>query len=146
MTIGNELRGDDGLGPLFANKFSKITKNARDVVVINGGIVPENFTGSIRKENPSHVILIDAVEMNAAPGDMEVIAKEKISQYNVSTHSMPISFLIKYLETTSSFKIILLGIQPETMELGEEITENVQISVNNMIDAFKIILNDLDLI
>ncbi|MDO8870457.1 MAG: hydrogenase maturation peptidase HycI [Methanobacteriaceae archaeon] len=146
MTIGNELRGDDGLGPLFANKFSKITKNASKVIVIDGGIVPENFTGTIRKENPSHVILIDAVEMNAAPGDMEVISKEKISQYNVSTHSMPISFLIKYLETTSSFKIILLGIQPQKMELGEEITEKVQISVNKLVDVFKNIFNDLNLI
>jgi hydrogenase 3 maturation protease len=146
LTIGNELRGDDGLGPLFANKFSKITKNASKVTVIDGGIVPENFTGTIRKENPSHVILIDAVEMNAAPGDMEVITKEKISQYNVSTHSMPISFLIKYLETTSSFKIILLGIQPQKMELGEEITEDVQISVNKLVDVFKNIFNDLNLI
>jgi hydrogenase 3 maturation protease len=146
LTIGNELRGDDGLGPLFANKFSNITKNAHDVVVIDGGIVPENFTGTIRKENPSHVILIDAVEMNAAAGDMEVIPKEKISQYNVSTHSMPISFLIKYLETTSSFKIILLGIQPEKMELGDEITEKVQVSVNNLVNVFKNILNDLNLI
>lgn len=146
MTIGNELRGDDGLGPLFANKFSKITKNASKVILIDGGIVPENFTGTIRKENPSHVILIDAVEMNAAPGDMEIIAKEKISQYNVSTHSMPISFLIKYLETTCSFKIILLGIQPQKMALGEEITENVQISVNKLVDVFKNIFNDLNLI
>jgi hydrogenase 3 maturation protease len=77
---------------------------------------------------------------------MEVIPKEKISQYNVSTHSMPISFLIKYLETTSSFKIILLGIQPEKMELGEEITEKVQVSVNNLVDVFKNILDDLNLI
>ncbi len=146
LAIGNELRADDGLGPLFANKFSKITKNASKVIVIDGGIVPENFTGTIRKENPSHVILIDAVEMNAAPGDMKFIAKEKISQYNVSTHSMPISFLIKYLETTSSFKIILLGIQPQNMELGEKITENVQISVNKLVDVFKNILNDLNLI
>lgn len=146
MAIGNELRGDDGLGPLFANKISKIIKNESNVVVINGGIVPENFTGTIRKENPSHVILIDAVEMNAQPGDMKFIAKEEISQYNVSTHSMPISFLIKYLETTSSFKIILLGMQPENMELGEEITENVKISVNNLINIFKTILNDLKLI
>ncbi len=146
MTIGNELRGDDGLGPLFANKFSKITKNTSKVIVIDGGIVPENFTGTIRKENPSHVILIDAVEMNAPPGDMKFIAKEEISQYNVSTHSMPISFLIKYLETTSSFKIILLGIQPQKMELGEEITENVQISVNKLVNVFKNILNDFNLI
>lgn len=146
LAIGNELRGDDGLGPLFANKLSQIAENSSDVIVIDGGTVPENFTGSLRKEKPTHVILIDAVEMNGAPGDIKFIEKEKISQFNVSTHAMPISFLIKYLETTSSFEIILLGIQPKKMVLGEKITLEVENSVNNLINVFKKVFNELDLI
>lgn len=146
LAIGNELRGDDGLGPLFAKKFSQIAENSSDVIVIDGGTVPENFTGSLRKEKPTHVILIDAVEMNGAPGEIKFIEKEKISQFNVSTHAMPISFLIKYLETTSSFEIILLGIQPKNMVLGEEITLEVENSVNILINIFKKVFNELDLI
>lgn len=146
LAIGNELRGDDGLGPLFAKKLSQITENSSDVVVIDGGTVPENFTGSLRKEKPTHVILIDAVEMNGNPGDIEFIEKERISEFNVSTHSMPISFLIKYLETTSPFKIILVGIQPQKMVLGEEITLEVENSVNDLINIFKKVLNELNLI
>jgi hydrogenase 3 maturation protease len=146
LAIGNELRGDDGLGPLFAKKLSQIAENSSDVIVIDGGTVPENFTGSLRKEKPTHVILIDAVDMNGAPGDIKFIEKEKISQFNVSTHAMPISFLIKYLETTSSFEIILLGIQPKKMVLGEKITLEVENSVNNLINIFKKVLNELDLI
>jgi len=140
------LRGDDGLGPLFAKKLSQITKESSNVVVIDGGTVPENFTGSLRKENPTHVILIDAVEMNGNPGDIELIEKERISQFNVSTHAMPISFLIKYLETTSSFKIILIGIQPKKMVLGEELTLEVENSVNVLVNIFKKVLKDYDLI
>lgn len=121
-------------------------ENSSKVVVIDGGVVPENFTGTLRKENPTHVILIDAVEMNAVPGEIKFIEKEKISQYNVSTHSMPISFLIKYLETTSSFKIILLGIQPENMILGDEISEKVDKSVSVLVNKFTEIFNDLSLI
>ncbi len=146
LAIGNELRGDDGLGPLFAKKLSQITENSSDVVVIDGGTVPENFTGTLRKEKPTHVILIDAVEMNSNPGDIEFIEKERISQFNVSTHAMPISFLIKYLEMTSSFEIILLGIQPKKMVLGEEITLEVENSVNHLINIFKKVLDELDLI
>lgn len=146
MAIGNELRGDDGLGPLFAKKLFEITNDSSKVVVIDGGTVPENFTGSLRKEKPSHVILIDAVEMNGNPGDMKLIEKERISQFNVSTHAMPISFLIKYLETTSSFKIILIGIQPKKMVLGEEITIEVENSLNDLVKIFKKVLKELDLI
>lgn len=140
------MRGDDGLGPLFAKKLSQITKESSNVVVIDGGTVPENFTGSLRKENPTHVFLIDAVEMNGNPGDIELIEKERISQFNVSTHAMPISFLIKYLETTSSFKIILIGIQPKKMVLGEELTLEVENSVNVLVNIFKKVLKDYDLI
>lgn len=146
MAIGNELRGDDGLGPLFAKKLFEITNDSSKVVVIDGGTVPENFTGSLRKEKPSHVILIDAVEMNGNPGDMKLIEKERISQFNVSTHAMPISFLIKYLETTSSFKIILIGIQPKKLVLGEEITIEVENSLNDLVKIFKKVLKELDLI
>jgi hypothetical protein len=32
------------------------------------------------------------------------------------------------------------------MELGDEITEKVQVSVNNLVNVFKNILNDLNLI
>lgn len=146
MSIGNELRGDDGLGPLFAKKFSKIIENSQYVAVIDGGMVPENFTSTLRDENPSHVILIDAVEMDENPGQTEFIEKERIEEYNVSTHSMPISFLIKYLETTASFKIILLGIQPKSMILGDEISPEIEKSVNNLNNIFKKILMELKLI
>ncbi|HSO26167.1 MAG TPA: hydrogenase maturation peptidase HycI [Methanobacteriaceae archaeon] len=146
LAIGNELRGDDGLGPLFAKKISQITNDSSNVVVIDGGTVPENFTGSLRNEKPTHVILIDAVEMNGNPGDIEFIEKERISQFNVSTHAMPISFLIKYLETTSSFKIILIGIQPKKMVLGEEVTLEVENSLNDLVNIFKKSFKDYDLI
>jgi hydrogenase 3 maturation protease len=146
LAIGNELRGDDGLGPLFAKKLSQIINDSSNVVVIDGGTVPENFTGSLRNEKPTHVILIDAVEMNGNPGDIEFIEKERISQFNVSTHAMPISFLIKYLETTSSFKIILIGIQPKKMVLGEEVTLEVENSINDLVNIFKKSFKDYDLI
>ena len=146
LAIGNELRGDDGLGPLFAKKLSQNTNDSSNVVVIDGGTVPENFTGSLRNEKPTHVILIDAVEMNGNPGDIEFIEKERISQFNVSTHAMPISFLIKYLETTSSFKIILIGIQPKKMVLGEEVTLEVENSLNDLVNIFKKSFKDYDLI
>ena len=36
-------------------------------MVINAETVPENYTGLIRKEEPSHIIFIDAVEMKMNP-------------------------------------------------------------------------------
>ncbi len=146
LTIGNELRGDDGLGPLFAQNLSSELekspiKNGQisqedKIIIIDGGMVPENFTGSIRKENPTHIIIVDAVEMDKKPGTIKLINKDKIAQYNVSTHAMPLSFLIKYLETTGSFKVCLVGMQPKTMELGDNLSQEVKESVKEMVTLF----------
>jgi len=62
LGIGNQLRGDDFAGSLVARKLGQELKK-NYVTVFDGGIVPENFTGMIKREDPSHIILIDAADM-----------------------------------------------------------------------------------
>lgn len=138
--MGNELRCDDGLGPLFAKKITPLVKNNNKITIINGGIVPENFTFDIKKSNPSHLIIVDAVIMEEDVGFINIIEKEKINEFNISCHSMPISFLLKFLETEISFKFILIGIQPENMDIGETINKNVLLSIDNLINIFQEII------
>ena len=90
------------MGSIIARKLSKFSDKRDDVIVFDGGTVPENYTGLIRKENPSHIILVDAVDMKKEPGYIRVVMKEEIANYNISTHAMPISFLIKYIKFNSS--------------------------------------------
>jgi len=66
----------------------------KDVTVLDGGTVPENFTGLIKRENPTHIILLDAADMGKPPGYIKIIKKDEISQYNISTHAMPL-FIFK---------------------------------------------------
>ncbi|BDH79411.1 MAG TPA: hydrogenase maturation peptidase HycI [Methanothermobacter sp.] len=129
LTVGNELRGDDGLGPAIAKKLSK----NGNFTVIDGGTVPENFTGKIKKENPTHIIIIDAVEMGAKPGTIKIIEKDKIANYNISTHAMPLSFLIDYLQAHKSYRIILIGIQPKRLDFSTRISEPVRESMGKLI-------------
>ena len=135
MGIGNEIKGDDALGSLIAQKTSKLFHENENVVIFDGGTVPENYTGLIRKENPTHIILVDAVDMKKEPGYIRVVKKEEIANYNISTHAMPISFLIKYMETTVDAQIILVGIQPKSMVLAEEISKEVKESIDEVVDT-----------
>ncbi|MDD1775470.1 MAG: hydrogenase maturation peptidase HycI [Methanobacterium sp.] len=138
LGIGNQLRGDDYSGALTALKLSHKCPSD-DVTIIDGGSVPENYTGLIRKEDPSHIILIDAADMGKPPGYLKLIKKEEISQYNISTHAMPLSFLIKYLEQTTRARIILIGIQPLEMELANALSEDVKKSVDFLVDILRTI-------
>ena len=135
LGIGNEIKGDDALGSLIAQKTSKLFHENENVVIFDGGTVPENYTGLIRKENPTHIILVDAVDMKKEPGYIRVVKKEEIANYNISTHAMPISFLIKYMETTVDAQIILVGIQPKSMVLAEEISKEVKESIDEVVDT-----------
>ncbi len=140
LGIGNDMRGDDAVGPILANRLFSEFQNHIDVVVVNGGSVPENYTGTIRRENPSHIIFIDAVEMGKETGHVKLVKKEEISNYSISTHAMPISFLIKYLESAVDSKIILIGIQPKNMELGQDISKEVEKSIEKVFNGLKILL------
>jgi hydrogenase 3 maturation protease len=141
LCIGNDMRGDDAVGPLIAKNLVKLFLNQEGLLVINAGTVPENYTGIIKKEQPSHIIFIDAVEMKKNPGSIKLIKCEEIANYNISTHAMPLSFMIKYLESFINVKILLIGIQPKNMRLSNQISEEANTGVEKLI---KIIKNSFD--
>ena len=136
LGIGNEIRGDDSLGSVIAQRLSKFFDGRGDVVVFDGGTVPENYTSLIRRENPTHIILVDAVDMKKKPGFVRIVKKEEIASYNISTHAMPLSFLIRYLESTTDAKIILMGIQPKNLDISQTISKEVEESIEDVVDVF----------
>ena len=136
LGIGNEIKGDDGLGPIIAKKSSSLFDKNKNIAVFDGGTVPENYTGLIRKESPTHIILVDAVDMKKEPGYIRVVEKEEIANYNISTHAMPVSFLIKYMETTVSAQIILVGVQPKSMGFAEPVSKEVEKSIEEVVSTF----------
>jgi hydrogenase 3 maturation protease len=111
MCIGNRDGGDDAIGPYVADKLREEQVN---VVVLDCGVTPENYTSVVKQHNPQHLIIIDAVDMGLEPGELRIVPKEKIGRMHISTHGIPISVLIDYLEQYIG-KISFIGIQPKTM-------------------------------
>ena len=152
MGIGNELKYDDGVGPYIISKLNLLDLN-EDVLLINAQTVPENFTGKIRKENPSHIILIDACLMGLDYGDYKIVDKEDFVNIGISTHSMSLSYFVKFLNQDN---ILFIGIEPQFLELIDrdslgpldvdlmdfngELTDNVEKSANEIIELFGEIL------
>jgi hydrogenase 3 maturation protease len=144
LGIGNELRGDDGLGSLLIDNLNaNITEDylkKKDIILINGGSAPENFTGLIIKENPSHILIIDAILTDKEPGTILSIDSNEIAKYNFSTHSMSLNFLIKYLYNEIDFEVFILGVVVESMNLGDDLSKSAKDSLkkiqNNLIADF----------
>ena len=137
LCIGNDMRGDDALGPLIAENLAELFIEQQELMVINAETVPENYTGLIRKEIPSHIIFIDAVEMKMNPGYIRFVQSDEIADYSISTHAMPLSFMIKYLKSFTDASMLLIGIQPKNMEMSNTISEEVKNSVEELTEIIR---------
>ena len=130
LCIGNDMRGDDAAGPIVAEKLNQeilsCPEKYSDIKVVNAGTVPENYTGLIRSESPSHIIFVDAVEMGQDPGSLRLVYEDEIANYSISTHAMPLSFMIKYLKSFSDVEVILIGIQPKSLEMFDKVSEELK--------------------
>lgn len=118
LGIGNELYHTDSPGLLAAEEIRKGDSLGRYQVFL-AGTAPENLTGKIRELSPSHVIFIDAADLGKAPGDIEIIEKERIACLTPSTHNLPLTLLADYLTKETGCKVIMLGIEPENNTSGK---------------------------
>lgn len=137
LGIGNPLKGDDSLGLEVLKRLrGKVPRNVR---IIYGGVVPENFISKIKRFNPSHVLIVDAALFGGEPGEARLIQPEQISSVTITTHIMPLSLLASLIQAETRAKVILLGIEPKNLGLGEEISQEVREAVERcakeLIDA-----------
>ena len=123
VSIGNRLRGDDGVGPEIINRLSSPLPR---LLLFDVGETPENYLGKIVKQKPDTIVLIDAVDLGAPPGTIKIIEKDDIKDESLSTHNASLNLVVKYLQKETSADVFLLGIQPKTIEFGKEISQSVK--------------------
>lgn len=132
MCIGNREGGDDSVGPYIADILKKEYLN--EIKVIDAGTIPENYTGKVKQYKPENLVIIDAIDMNLKPAEIRIVPKEKIGVMHISTHGIPLSVLINYLEKFVK-NIFLVGIQPEKM--SGQISKSVLESANKIIENIR---------
>lgn len=123
LGIGNPMRSDDGLGPYI---IEHLTIKNPNIYIENVGSVPEAFARPLAEFGAERVIMIDAADMRKPIGHVELIKKDRIGGIAISTHHMPLSFLMMYLEDSTGGETILLGVQPKTLDFGEGLSPEIE--------------------
>ena len=131
MGIGNDLKADDGIGPYVIEQLQN--RNPSHIELINASTVPENFLNHLIESHPQLILLIDAALMQAEPGTIKLIDKETIGGVAFSSHQLPLTFFIEYLENNITTTILILGIQPYTDEFTQPISNPVQQAASEII-------------
>lgn len=122
--IGNELNGDDAAGVLVARALRPgINEN---FLVIEAGLAPENFTGTLRHFHPDLVLLVDAAELGKPPGTVAWVDWQDAGGWSGSTHTLPLSVLARYLVEELGCQVVVVGIQPAQLDFEAGISEEVQ--------------------
>ncbi len=120
MGIGNPMRGDDAVGVTIIHRLQNAALPG--VMLLNTETVPESFIGKVESYNPTHVLLLDAANFGGRPGESKLIDPTQIGLQAVSTHSLPLTIFISYIEKSLGIKVLLLGIQPKLVAFSEDMT------------------------
>ena len=130
LTVGNSMMGDDGAGPLL---YQLLRDNPIDGwEAVDGGSAPENAIHVVRALQPEKLLIVDATDMELEAGALKIVDKTLIGEmFFMSTHNMPLNFLIEQLEQDIPH-IIFVGVQPDLVSFMFPISEKVKSAVENL--------------
>ncbi len=124
--VGQELCGDDAVGVWIARQLRDCGLRSDDLLVIEGGVAPENAASGLRRFQPDLVVLIDAGWLNLSPGQARLIVPEEASQSTATTHTVSLAVLAEYLRIEMGCEVVVLGVQVEQVEFGAPMSGNVR--------------------
>jgi hydrogenase 3 maturation protease len=130
LGVGSVLRADDAAGMEVVRIVGeRLPPSRADVRLFGGETAPENFSGSILRFAPTHLLIVDAADIGLAPGDLADICPDDVGGPSYCSHMLPIKIMVDYLVRETGAKVTLLGIQYRTLTfdgaMSPEVTEAV---------------------
>ena len=127
--LGNLLLGDEGVGIHAVEALKKKYDFPEEVRLLDGGTLGLDLLHLI--EGMDRVLVVDAVELKEKAGTIAVIEGEglpSLLEPKLSLHHVGLADLLlasSFLGTRPA-EIALVGIQPETLEIGLELSPTIQ--------------------
>ncbi|MEN8209519.1 MAG: hydrogenase 3 maturation endopeptidase HyCI [Candidatus Fermentibacteria bacterium] len=121
MGIGNILRGDDGIGPELLARLA-----GKGMSTVDAGTAPENYIRPVARLTPDTVVIVDAVSMDREPGAVELLDRSEIMENTgFTTHTLSPVLVMERLEEETGARVVMLAIQPGTLEFGAPMSSEV---------------------
>jgi len=136
LGIGNLVMSDDGVGVVVAQQLQQRFRFPDTVEVLDGGTLGLDLLPKL--EHITHLIMIDAVETGERPGTCVRLSGEELPialQTKVSPHQMGLKDLLAVSELMghSPKEMVLIGVQPGSIEMAVGLTAAVEAVLENLI-------------
>ena len=127
--VGNPLRGDDAAGLVLGEKLAQ----RLDLDYLRCEEVPENYLTEMLASSARTILMVDAVSLGTKPGDIKVLSPEQLAGDNISTHKCSVSLLATVLAEAGSKRVVVLGIQPDSISWGSYLSGPVNEAIDNFV-------------
>ena len=129
LGIGNILLGDEGIGVYAVQALEKNAKFTPHFDIVDGGTCGMELLDCMAKRE--HIIVIDAVLANRAPGDIMVLYDEQVPTFfsrKISPHQLGLCDVLSALKLTDEFPqhLCLIGVQPESLSAGFGLSDRLK--------------------
>lgn len=137
LGLGNLIRGDDGVGIHAIRLLSADSHIPCDVQIIDGGTLGLDLLSSLRRV--SHLLALDAVDAGASPGTLLRFANAELNDLPIakSVHLLGFADLLGALSLLEDAprEVVLLGVQPKSIDWGVTLSPVVSAALNDLVDA-----------
>jgi hydrogenase maturation protease len=129
LGIGNLIMSDDGVGVKVIQHLAENYLFPPGVTVLDGGTLGLDLLP--RLEGIDRLLIVDAVDTGNAPGSLIRLSDDEIPivmETKLSPHQMGLKDLIavSILRGVKPPEMVLLGVQPQSIELGLELSPAVE--------------------
>ena len=132
LGIGNLIMQDEGVGVRVVEALQRDHEIPEGVTVVDGGTSAMEMLDEL--SDLDHLIVVDAINAGKAPGTLLRIEGDDVPVFfrtRLSPHQIGLPDVLASLEFLGAQpkKMVILGVQPQTMELGMELTPLVAAQV-----------------
>ncbi len=134
--VGNPIKSDDSVGLYIASRLRKtrFSTRVKGLKILSPRSNPESIFSELDLKS-GIALIFDAVECNQDPGTI-ILAGLGETQYGFfATHNIPLR-LVPELQSNKE-RVFILGIQPQSTEIGETLTPTVKASADAVVEAIQ---------
>ena len=137
LGIGNILLSDEGVGVHAVNAIKKRYAFTPEIEILDGGTMGLDLLPVFQTQDK--IIIIDAVDFKKEPGHVGAIEGNKIPTVlntKLSVHHIGFSDLLYAAKLTRDIppEVYLVGIQPKSLDVSLEMTDEIRTRLDDVID------------
>jgi hydrogenase maturation protease len=134
--IGNLIRTDDGFGVHALRRLQLDPRTPQDVAFVDGGTLGPELVSYVW--DASRLLLLDSVDAGQAPGTLIRMHRDELQRLRggATVHQLGVADLIATLSLACEEMpdIVMLGVQPASMDWGTRLTPQVEAALEPLID------------